>query len=176
LGHAVPQAPQLLLFVDKSTQAITIPRGPTGHDVSPPSPHPATHVPAWQLWFGPHLRPHAPQLALSEFGLTHVTPQRRSPGAQLHMPPMQSAPFAHCVPHMPQLRGSIVRSTHAFAQFVSGAPAAVAPQMSEHEPFEQVGVLAGQTLPHAPQLFGSLCVGMHVPPQRIPLKHWHDPP
>jgi hypothetical protein len=48
--------------------------------------------------------------------------------------------------------------------------------MSVHEPLEQTGMLIGHTLPHAPQLFGSLCVGMQIPPQRIPLKHWHDPP
>jgi hypothetical protein len=117
-GHVVPQDPQFALLVDKSTQTKR-PRGPIGHDVSPPSPHPATHVPPWQVMVGPHLRPHAPQFASSEFGLMQVVPQRRSPGAQAQMPPAQSAPFAHCAPHVPQLRGSIARSTHALAQFVS---------------------------------------------------------
>jgi hypothetical protein len=174
-GHAVPHDPQFALLVDKSTQANAPPR-PAGHEVSPPSPHPATHVPPWQLVPPPQRRPQAPQFALSEFGFTQVVPHKRSPGAQPQAPPAQLAPFAHWLPHAPQLRGSIVRSTHALAQFVSGAPASFAPQTSVHEPPEQTGVFVGHTLPHAPQLFGSLCVGMQVPPQRIPLKHWHDPP
>src|SRR5438046_5390935 len=49
-GHAVPQDPQFALFVDKSTQTMRL-RGP-GHDVSPPSPHPVTHVPPWQVMVG----------------------------------------------------------------------------------------------------------------------------
>jgi hypothetical protein len=84
------------------------------------------------------------------------------------MPPVQFAPLAHCVLHAPQLSGLVVRSTHALLQLVSATPASFVPQTSAHMPFEQTGVLAGQTFPHAPQLFGSLCVCMQIPLQRRP--------
>jgi hypothetical protein len=162
----VPQAPQLALFVDKSTQ--TEPR-PTGQLDKPPSPHPATQAPSEHVVPRPQPIPQPPQLALSFCGFTHVAPQRRSPAAQAHMPPLHVAPFGHWTPHALQLSVLLVVSTQLLLQSVSPAP-----HDSEHTPFEHTSP-AGQTFPHAPQLAGSLCVWMQTLLQRVPFWHWQTP-
>jgi hypothetical protein len=174
-GQMVPQAPQFVLFVKVSTHAVA-PRRPAGHDVKPPSPQPGVHIPPEQDVPAPQRAPHAPQLALSACGLTQVTPHCRS-GEQLQTPPTQLAPFAHWWPHVAQLSGSVDTSTQLLLQFVSATPAALVPHKRVHAPFEQTGVVAGHTLAHAPQLFGSLCVCVHTPLHRKPpLAQRHCPP
>jgi len=59
--------------------------------------------------------------------------------------------------------------THALLQFVS--PVAHA---TVHAPCEQTGVAAGQTLPQAPQLRGSLWVAVQTPP--LHLRPWFGQP
>jgi hypothetical protein len=67
------------------------------------------------------------------------------------------------LPHVPQSKGSVFVSTHAPAQFVRPAPHEVAHAPSEHT------WPAAQRMPQPPQLFGSLCVSVQTPEQRVPL-------
>ena len=175
-GHPVPHAPQLALFVERSTHAF--PPRPIGHDVSPPSPQPATHAPLVHVGVPPrHTLPQRPQLALSACGFTHVAPQSRSPAGQPHMPFVQSAPFGHCKPQPPQLSGSLPVLTHALPHWVSVTPASVVPHAVPQIPPEQSGVAAGHTFPHAPQLFESLWIGVQMlfAQRTPPFEHWHEP-
>jgi hypothetical protein len=60
--------------------------------------------------------------------------------------------------------------TQAFEQLVSVTPESVL-QLTVQTPMLQTGVLAEQAIPHAPQLFGSLCVSVQrlFDGQRMPL-------
>jgi hypothetical protein len=55
---------------------------------------------------------------------------------------------------------------HPFAQTLSAAVA-----HGEHSPCTQNGSAAGQTFPHAPQLFGSLVLSVHTPPHAVWFAH-----
>jgi hypothetical protein len=162
----VAQAPQLALFVERSTQTEPL---PTVHIDRPPSPHPATQAPSEQVVPRPQGIAQPPQFALSFWGFTHVAPQRRSPAAQAQTPALQVAPFGHWTPQALQLSVLLVVSTQLLLQFVS--PAA---HDSAHTPFEHT-CPAAHTFPQVPQLFGSLCVWMHTLLQRIPFWHWQTP-
>jgi len=79
------------------------------------------------------------------------------------MPLRQVCPAAQTLPHAPQLFASDVVSTHVPLHFVSVAPVwgFVGHELDPdtHLPAEQVSPAAAlQTLPHAPQLFASVCV------------------
>lgn len=73
---------------------------------------------------------------------------------------------------------SVWRLTHALLQSVSIAPESPL-QLTLHRPPLHTGVpeLAEQTLPHAPQLLGSLCTAVHAPPLHIksPVGHAQRP-
>jgi hypothetical protein len=78
-----------------------------------------------------------------------------------HTPPEQVWPYAQTMPQPPQLRVSKVMFVQMPPQFVPppGQSSLV------HTPWTQSGADAGQTLPQAPQLLGSLNTGMQTPLQ-----------
>jgi len=65
------------------------------------------------------LFPHAPQLFVFVFRLTHSPPQSVKPEPQVfgcefvHTPDTHVCPFWHITPQEPQLEGSILVSTHS---------------------------------------------------------------
>jgi len=169
-GQNVPHDPQFVALVSVSTQVdiMTPPRPIAVHMVSPPSPQPAAHMLSEQVVPPRHALPQRPQFALFEVGSTHVMPHRMSDEEHWHIPPTQLPPLGHWCAHVPQLLGSVWVLTHAFEQFASVAPESVV-QLTVQTPVLQTGVPAGQTFPQAPQLFGSLCVGVQIPLHRMPL-------
>jgi hypothetical protein len=83
---------------------------------------------------------------------------------------VQLSPPPHALPHEPQSNGSLVKSTHAFVQFVRPPPQVVVHVPPLHTWLEV------HLSPHPPQLSGSLCVSVQTPRQRVPLlKHAHAP-
>jgi hypothetical protein len=167
----VPHDPQLRLFVSRSTQAPP-------HAVSPAAVlHVPVHAPAAHNVFAGQRTRHAPQLAGSVCVSVHVMPQSVSV-PQEQAPPTQSAPVGHGELHAPQLFESFARSTQALPQSVSVGPESVAHDVV-HTPAAQTLPAPPspvQTLPHVPQLFGSLWVVAHTPLHRCPpSEHWHVP-
>ncbi len=169
-GHAVPQAPQLRLLFWRFTQAFP-------HCVSPPAvlhvpvQTPAVQsVPAWQRFR------HAPQLFGSFCVSVQVVPQSDS-APQVQAAFTHDAPAGHDLLHPPQFAGSSSMSTQALVQSVS-APASESQDVA-HVPSTQKAPppsIALQALPQAPQLFGSLCVAVQTPLQRMPpFAHWQVP-
>jgi hypothetical protein len=113
--------------------------------------------------------PHAPQLSLSTCVLMHVPLQEFWPGAHPQEPALHVCPFWQVVPQIPQFSWSDFTSTHDPEHATSGLAQPVA-----HAPFEHTDVAPEQTVPHAPQFFGSLPVFTHTPPQRVsPAGHVH---
>jgi hypothetical protein len=161
-AHAVPQAPQFLLSVDRSTQVVP-------QSVSPVSQVPL-HAPATQVVPRMQRMPQPPQFAGSVSVSVHDAPQRIVPVPHEQAPATQFAPFAHCVLQLPQLFGSVATSTHEAPQVVVPAPHDVVQVPAEHtSPF-------AHTFPHAPQLLGSLSVAVQTPSHRVPsLMHWQAP-
>jgi hypothetical protein len=153
---------------------LWVPQFPQACVVAPLHAHwPLVHVePAGQVV------PHAPQLALSESSSTQVPPQDESPALHAQAPhwqvpahdcdplPWQAcvAPGAHApcpaqaaqADHVPalQVRVWVPQLPHACE---------VGP-LQPHCPAVQVDP-DGHTVPHAPQLFASVCSSTHAPEQ-----------
>jgi hypothetical protein len=120
------------------------------------------HPPPEQICEPEHAVPHTPQL-LPELrrSVSHpfaVLPsQSPKPITQRlsHIPALHVAiafvPAGHTVPHAPQFATSVVRSAHALPH--GRRPAG---HESVHPIVPQNGVAPEQTVPHVPQLFGSL--------------------
>ncbi len=102
------------------------------------------HDPVQQLSDAPHARPHAPQLSTSRFVSRHSPPQHlwpvghAAPSPHLHTPPTQDSPTLQAGVHGVSVVH--VPETHAWPE--------------------------GQTTPQPPQLFVSVAVLMHAPPQQ----------
>jgi hypothetical protein len=109
----------------------------------------------------------------------------------MQKPVVQMSPAGQLTPHCPQFWGSLWRSVHVVRHSVplhdtTHVPpmhtwpmaqlASVVHAMAEHAPAVHVSP-AAQMEPHAPQLFGSLWVSMHVPLHTTPLHPaTHTPP
>jgi hypothetical protein len=149
-GHALPQTPQFTRSVVVSTHArlqfVSV------------AAHVSEHIPLEQTsWVPPggsgmaaQLFPQVPQLAGFDATLTHWPLHSVWPGGHRHAPLMHCSPPKQALPHAPQLLPSLVRSTHAPRQSVSGGPASVA-QDSAHDPFKQTAC-ARHAIPQPPQL------------------------
>jgi hypothetical protein len=161
-GHAVPQAPQLRLLFWRFTHAFP-------HCVSPPAVlHVPVHTPAVQSVPAWHRFRQPPQLFGSLCVSVQVVPQSVS-APQVHAAFTHDAPDGHDLLHPPQFAGSSWMSTQALLQSVS-APASESQDVA-HAPSTQNAPppsIALQTLPQPPQLFGSLCVAVQTPLQRVP--------
>jgi hypothetical protein len=109
-----------------------------------------------------------PQLAGSVCKSVQVVPQSVS-DPQPHAPLTQSPPAGHEALQAPQLFASFARSTHAPLQSVSAGPESAVHEV-EQLPLAQTIAAPSevQTLPHPPQLFGSLWVDVHTPLHRSP--------
>lgn len=108
LQHLVPQAPQLLKSVCRSTQ-------PPEHAVVPAG---QAQVPLLQTWPAPQVWPQAPQLWTSLCRLAHPPVQAVVPAGQAQVPLLQTWPVPHAWPQAPQLLTSLWRSTQAPEQSV----------------------------------------------------------
>jgi hypothetical protein len=75
--------------------------------------HEHLHVPLWQVWLAGHTVPHAPQLLLSVWVLTHAEPQWVLPLVHEHAPLLQVRGLEHTVVHEPQWLLSVCSLTHA---------------------------------------------------------------
>jgi hypothetical protein len=130
---------------------------------------PVAHVRRWQAPLAQtelpgQTKPQRPQLRGSVCVLVQPVPHTTWPVPHEHAPPTQLPPVEHWALHAPQFSSSVVVSTQALVQLAW--PGAHNPVQT---PLEHTGVAAGQMLPQAPQLRGSLCVAVHAPPlQRIP--------
>lgn len=162
----VPHDPQLFGSLPRSTHAppqIVYVEG----QVQPP----CTHAGAVEG----HTVPHPPQFFASLVVSVHAEPQKVWPAVgQVQLPPEHVCPAAHALPQLPQSWASVCVSTHA-------APHSVWPLAGHaHLPALQTAT-DGHTRPPAlaqpPQLFGSVDVFAHRPPQLcVPAPHVHLPP
>lgn len=161
-GQALPQVPQLALFVARLTHAppqAVSPAGQTG-----------AHVPAAQsgpplpMMGGWHTVPQVPQLLGSAARSTHrlLHSVGRVPRVHAHVRFTHCWPSTHALPQVPQLAGLFVRLTHAPAQLVSPGMVQVIWQI----PAEQTDP-AGHALPHMPQLAGLDRVSTQTPPHTV---------
>jgi hypothetical protein len=127
----------------------------------------APHAPPEQTSGAAQTVPHAPQLFESELRLVQtvvpvagsaqpVSPIVHCPGAR-HVPPEQDCDGGQTVPQAPQLFESVLRLVQT-AVPVAGSMQLLSPMAHcpglRQAPLEQDSG-AGQTLPHAPQLFES---------------------
>jgi hypothetical protein len=159
MGHTVPHAPQLRLFVSRLTHVLP-------QSVCPAAVlQPGTQAPPEHISSGAQALPHPPQLRGSICVSEQASPQSVVFAPQVHWLFWQLAPAGQGVLHAPQLFGSLVRSTQELPHIAS-TPASVA-QLVLQTPCAQT-VPAGHTIPQPPQLFGSLCVSAHEPLQRMP--------
>jgi hypothetical protein len=162
-GHALPQLPQFVFDVWRSTQVIPPPPIPPPMQAVRPVEQPITHDPAEHIVPPGQRLPQPPQLRGSVCVFVHCTPQSVSPPPHAHAPLAQFAPVGQVFPHMPQFDGSVCSFTQALLQ--SESPAA---HVVVHVPCEQTCPVA-QAMPQAPQFFGSPCVSVQTPLQRVPL-------
>jgi hypothetical protein len=97
LQHLLPQAPQLLKSLCRSTHAPEQSVSPLGHP----------HVPPLQTWPVPQAWPQLPQLPASVWRSTHPLEQSVRPGAHCaaHAPAEHTSLVAHRWPHVPQFCG-----------------------------------------------------------------------
>jgi hypothetical protein len=118
----VPQVPQFLLSVAKSTHVLL--------HLLKPAAHAEAQVPPLQTSPAAQLVPQVPQLLGSTAVSRHVPEQSVSPVPQLvtHAPPVQISPVAQVLPQAPQLLRSLVR----FAQ-VRASPEPHSVRPDEHE-------------------------------------------
>jgi len=105
------QAPQLARSCAVSTQPPP--------QFSCPGWQLAAHCPAAHTAPAAQALPHAPQLAGSVRGSTHLSPHACIPAGHTHAPPLQSFPAEQRLPHDPQFAAELARSTHAREQAVS---------------------------------------------------------
>jgi len=172
-SQVLPQAPQLAALVERLSQMPAAFPGPgpfaaLGHVVSPVG---QVQVPAVQVAPVGHADPHAPQFVALVLVSMHSVPppppgppctvQRVCPVAQPVVQALSthvSAPMQR-FPQPPQLVLLLVVSTHWLLQELR-LP------LHTHCPFEQLAPVP-QALLQAPQLFGSLSVLTHAPPQFV---------
>ena len=129
------------------------------------SEHAATltqvQVPFWHISLGPQVCPHAPQLLLSFWTLTHVLPQQLSPLEQAgahtfwHVPVTQICPALHAAPQLPQLPASVCVLTQEPEHTVY-------PAAQTQVPLWQTK-LVPHAVPQVPQLLISVCMSTQVP-------------
>ena len=175
--HAVPHPPQCVESPCTSKQALLQHVWPAAH-IAPPQgvwQKPPVHV-----WPVPQRMLHPPQLASSVLSSTQVPPQlvclaphdRTSqvpvgPGEQQAMPMHSDIEAGHRTSQPPQLLGSFCTARHVPPQHPWLAPQGTAGQLVGavlQSPSTQVCPAAQRRL-QPPQLFGSVCVGMHAVPQ-----------
>ena len=111
--------------------------------------------PAWQTV------PQAPQLFLSDWVLKHPFVHEVVPVGHAQTPLLQFAPVLHAVLQVPQWLGSVWRETH-WLPHNTCPPLHVGVPL--HTPATQVWP-DWQDWPQAPQLFASVAVLTHEPPQ-----------
>jgi hypothetical protein len=96
MGHAVPQAPQFLASLLRSTQdplqAVSI------------AAQVEEHWPTLHTSLAAHARPHMPQFFGSRSGSMQAPLQSRLSASHTHMPRAQILSASQTRPHMPQLR------------------------------------------------------------------------
>jgi hypothetical protein len=109
-GHSMPQPPQF-----RGSES-----GRTHCDPQRSFPPGQAQLPVRQFCPEAHAWPHLPQLALSEERLTQAPLQLVRPPAQpfWQLPPEHAMFWAQAFAQRPQFFGSLLRSTHAFAQSV----------------------------------------------------------
>jgi hypothetical protein len=99
-----------------------------------------------------HVLPQPPQLFESFVVFTHAPLHVvGTPAGHAHVPLLQFPPNGHCTPHMPQFAESLVLSVHTPLQLSGNGVV----QLRTHWPPLHT-VPAPQTIPHIPQLFGSV--------------------
>jgi hypothetical protein len=145
-----------------------------------------THAPETQVRPDGHALPHAPQLALLLAMFTSqpsvgMPLQSAHPGshAKPHEPIEQITLalglLAHAVAQSPQCEGSLERSAHIMPHWVRPVGQLDAQLVPVH-----TGMLTEQTVPHAPQLLGSVLATLQSVAvdgqRRKPLVHWQLPP
>ena len=101
--------------------------------------------------------PHAPQLSKSCLKSTHPPLQAEKPARHTQLPPEQVSRLAQAVLQVPHSRG-------VFCKVVQALGCAQVVTEHTHWLFWQVAPGA-HWVPHPPQLFTSLLVGMHMPLQ-----------
>lgn len=170
-GHVVPQVPQLRLFVSRLTHTPLQSVSPAAVLQVPVQTPAVQSVPPGQR------SPQPPQLRGLVCVSVHESPQSVS-APHVQAPATQSAPVGQGELHAPQLFASFWRLTHAPEHSVSAGPESDVHVVVQTPPAHNVPVPPSEphTLPHAPQLSGSLCVAVHTPLQRWPpFAHWHEP-
>lgn len=117
--------------------------------------------------------PHVPQLAALELRSTQLDPQRVSVPQPLTQRPIAESHTGlapeHTVPHAPQFIALSSDASQPFAALPSQSPKPLR-HVYAQRPIAQFTVefvRPAHTIPHAPQLFASVVVSMHAPPQRI---------
>ena len=105
--------------------------------------------------------PQAPQFI--ELAVRSTQPPLQSvrpgPHPEPHMPPLQTSVPEQALPQAPQLDRSELVLTHAPLHSVVPTGQVQAP-LTQEAP-------VGQTLPHVPQFFESLCTDTQAPPQFV---------
>lgn len=140
--------------------------------VVPPVHPPVTHAPATHDSPVAHACPQLPQFAASPEVSTHAVPHAVSGGVQLHLPAEQKSNGARqTTPQSPQSIGLFCTSVQ---REPVGAVHIFAVVGHEQVPPVQ-GSPEGQTVPHAPQLRGSVLVSAHRPPHVVPPEHVQTP-
>jgi hypothetical protein len=118
--QTVPHIPQLSMSVFVSTHAPPHAVFPIGHTTAhDPLTH--DHVPPPMIVPAsapPHVLPHFPQFALSDFTSTHALPHFVAPLGHWQLPCTHVAVAGQLVPHLPQLAGSVLVSTQTLLQNV----------------------------------------------------------
>ncbi len=187
--HMLPQVPQLLGSVCASTQLLP--------QRMKPALQMKLHVPPVQVALAlagaGHVLPHAPQLATSAAVSTHRPAQFVVPAWQTHTPPaqvplVQSTPVTHVPPRdaawqIPPVQMPVSQSP-GFVHGLPGGSGWQMPPMQSEAFVQSVFVVQrpptddgaqiplahtplGQTVPHTPQLFGSICALTQPLPQRV---------
>lgn len=166
----MPQSPQLVLSLVRSTQALP-------HFASP-SLQPAEHVPSLQTSPFAQAFPHVPQLRTLVWRSSqtctvpppppppppNVSVQTVSPVGHVHAPSLHVPPFGHALPHDPQLLMLVSKSTHALPP-----PPNPPPVLHDVRPVAQPAVQTPlthessgeQRFPHAPQFVVLELVSTH---------------
>ena len=166
-AQTVPHAPQLAGSMAALAQNAPAPAPQVRRGEAQVAPHP----PPEQTWPARQAVPQAPQLALSvrvstSQPLAGSRSQSAKPAAQAattHAPAVQAEVAlgrAHTRPHAPQLVASALSSvSHPSVAAPSQSPKPPAQRTTVHAPVAQPWAAAwasAQTVPHAPQLAGSM--------------------
>jgi hypothetical protein len=169
-AHWLPHEPQLLRLPWRSMQ----------RPLHRPAPAVQKHAPPTHCSLTPHAWLQLLQFNASFCRFWHAPLHDASPTGHevTHAPLAQTWPPTHATPQPPQFCTSSVSRTQRLPQFV-------VPLGHWHWLLKQLAPLP-QTLPHAPQLLGSICVKVHASPhcacpgkhelrQPKPLHTWLEP-